>query len=531
MKNNNPIFSIKNFRSFGEDGADFELAPITVLTGCNSAGKSSLLKALMLLAKNVKDESVDNLSGKRHLPSLDLKASSVDLKLGGYNKIVNTLNKKGEIEMTYAIWSTFLHEEVVCRRIYKVKEAVLNDGALKYFSIEKKDGTVVFRGLPSTGSVVLEKGEVAFFDFVQEEEHFEAIKGCYEKFQLAYGYAYYNMLKQKMDARENPEKSKLYKRVVEKIEDGKKSLNRYGMTIEEAEKYDMPSLIAWHQANVTDEISADVKDYRDDLDKEEKEEMKREVYHTLVINEIVSPWFFSKFASIDSSTNKISRVYNVDDKDKLSVLLCNIVNRTKAFRYHSNAFINKWLKAFGIGDFLEIEGTDEGLGVRVFVDNKGVRQLLADEGFGLTQIISILLQIDGLKNRYGRRGADVASNEVTFYEKTVICIEEPEVHLHPKYQSMLADLFVEAYQKYNIHFIIETHSEYLIRKLQVMVADKENTLTSNDVSLNYVEKDESGTSHNRKIEIQEDGRLNGSFGRGFYDEAGSLSRQLFTLNK
>ena len=40
MNTSNPIFSIKNFRSFGNDGADFELAPITVLTGCNSAGKS-----------------------------------------------------------------------------------------------------------------------------------------------------------------------------------------------------------------------------------------------------------------------------------------------------------------------------------------------------------------------------------------------------------------------------------------------------------------------------------------------------------
>ena len=50
MKNTNPIFTLKNFRSFGEDGADFELAPITVLTGCNSAGKSSLVKALMLLS-------------------------------------------------------------------------------------------------------------------------------------------------------------------------------------------------------------------------------------------------------------------------------------------------------------------------------------------------------------------------------------------------------------------------------------------------------------------------------------------------
>ena len=92
-------------------------------------------------------------------------------------------------------------------------------------------------------------------------------------------------------------------------------------------------------------------------------------------------------------------------------------------------------------------------------------------------------------------------------------------------------MFVEAYKKYNIHFIIETHSEYLIRKLQVMVADKDSSLTSNDVSLNYVEKDEKGVSHNRQIKIQEDGRLDRSFGKGFYDEAGCLSRQLFILNE
>ena len=87
-------------------------------------------------------------------------------------------------------------------------------------------------------------------------------------------------------------------------------------------------------------------------------------------------------------------------------------------------------------------------------------------------------------------------------------------------------MFVEAYREYNIHFIIETHNEYLIRKLQVMVADKECNLTTNDVSLNYVEKDRNGISTNRKIEILEDGRLSGTFGSGFFDEADSLAMNL-----
>ena len=94
---------------------------------------------------------------------------------------------------------------------------------------------------------------------------------------------------------------------------------------------------------------------------------------------------------------------------------------------------------------------------------------------------------------------------------------------------MLAEMFVEAYQKYNIHFIIETHSEYLIRKLQVLVADKENALTANDVSLNYVEKGKDGVSTNRKIEILDDGRLHGAFGTGFFDEADNRAMDLLHL--
>ena len=84
-------------------------------------------------------------------------------------------------------------------------------------------------------------------------------------------------------------------------------------------------------------------------------------------------------------------------------------------------------------------------------------------------------------------------------------------------------------RKYNIHFIIETHSEYLIRKLQVMVADKENALIPNDVSLNYVEKDEEGISHNRQINVLEDGRLSEPFGPGFFDEATDLSMRLLKM--
>ena len=112
-----------------------------------------------------------------------------------------------------------------------------------------------------------------------------------------------------------------------------------------------------------------------------------------------------------------------------------------------------------------------------------------------------------------------------------ICIEEPEIHLHPKYQSLLADMFVEAYQKYNIHFIIETHSEYLIRKLQTMVASKNNELGSGDVSIYYIASNDEcdGVDKVRKINIMEDGRLSSPFGTGFFDEADNLAMELLNI--
>ena len=51
MKTN---LTIKNFRVFDENGVSVELNPITILTGCNSSGKSSIVKAILLLDEYLK---------------------------------------------------------------------------------------------------------------------------------------------------------------------------------------------------------------------------------------------------------------------------------------------------------------------------------------------------------------------------------------------------------------------------------------------------------------------------------------------
>ena len=110
--------------------------------------------------------------------------------------------------------------------------------------------------------------------------------------------------------------------------------------------------------------------------------------------------------------------------------------------------------------------------------------------------------------------------------KYKIFIEEPEIHLHPKLQSYLADMLWELLFTYRIRTIVETHSEYLVRKLQVLFARyaKEKSLDDDKMESNcptrvfYFEKGKGAYD----MKIRPDGKFSNEFGSGFFDEASNL---------
>ena len=104
---------------------------------------------------------------------------------------------------------------------------------------------------------------------------------------------------------------------------------------------------------------------------------------------------------------------------------------------------------------MSLEMDKNGLGVMLKVyptesNSKGV--LLADLGYGITQLFSILLQIEemiisSLYSQYKYVAGSYVDTSI-FREYTnkprepkTVAIEEPEIHLHPKYQSLLAEMF------------------------------------------------------------------------------------------
>ena len=101
-------------------------------------------------------------------------------------------------------------------------------------------------------------------------------------------------------------------------------------------------------------------------------------------------------------------------------------------------------------------------------------------------------------------------------------VEEPEQNLHPMLQSKLADLFYELNREYGFRFIIETHSEYLIRKSQVIVgeANKSNEPFNNPFKVYYFPSE--GEPYD--LPYAKSGRFEEQFGTGFFDEASKWNR-------
>lgn len=262
-----------------------------------------------------------------------------------------------------------------------------------------------------------------------------------------------------------------------------------------------------------------------------------------VILEALTPDQLMGSKYVGSNRINVQRLYTFDDKNSdFSQLLQRYfeAKRKGSKNYEPNSFINSWLKRFDIGESIEIKLTEEGFGATIYLTKlNGERVLLADEGYGISQLVSVILEIETaiLESRVSMRRVEGAVNPFGLlqdsekelcYQPSTIAIEEPEVHLHPRYQSMLAEMFLEAYKLYNIHFIVETHSEYLIRKLQTIVAKQ--GVSSSDVALHYIDRAEGAQSPNvRHIEIEADGRLNSPLGSGFFDEADNLAMNLLEI--
>jgi len=204
-----------------------------------------------------------------------------------------------------------------------------------------------------------------------------------------------------------------------------------------------------------------------------------------------------------------------DTNDYLSRTIHEFASQPR-HKYKKN-FVKKWMKEFGVGTDYEIRSVG-GEAHLVYILNKdGERVNLADKGMGSIQLMVLLFRLAiTLPNKN-----DSSERSIIFRNNKVIIIEEPEQNLHPMLQSKLADLFFELNRDYGFRFIIETHSEYLIRRSQVIVGDNfptEEKLKRNPFKVYYFPSE--GNPYDMIYTTS--GLFEKKFGDGFINEAGKL---------
>lgn len=130
------------------------------------------------------------------------------------------------------------------------------------------------------------------------------------------------------------------------------------------------------------------------------------------------------------------------------------------------------------------------------------------QGFGASQLLPVIVQ--GFTLPLGG----------------MLAVEEPEIHLHPKYQAKLVDLFFDIAGN-DRQVLITSHSEHLVLRLQRRVA--EGAIKPKDFTLYYFDNSEGDTTVTR-IEVDKYGNLEtwppGFFEEGFEESLAHLKASL-----
>jgi AAA15 family ATPase/GTPase len=157
-----------------------------------------------------------------------------------------------------------------------------------------------------------------------------------------------------------------------------------------------------------------------------------------------------------------------------------------------------WMKTFGLVEDIKLQRVSQGnfFVLRIVDKSTGALTNLADIGFGASQTLPIIIE-----SLFAPR-------------ESMVLIEQPEIHLHPRAQATLGDLFIEAVKDTKRVFLIETHSEHLIDRIRRRIAEK--VISKDMVAIYYFKPGSEGTKI-EKITLDDDGQL-ASFPEGFFEE-------------
>jgi predicted ATPase len=460
------MFNLKihNFRSF--QNQSFNFSRINILIGENSGGKSSLLKFLLSLKQTLDSPTEVNLK---------LKGDFTDL--GNYEEAVYQKNKNRKMKIAFSnkdgYFDFFLNllkaveknqDENTLKSIIKIIEGYDNSRTEINFDINSKLNN------HSSLKTVISNEKVGKLFIIQKkptsEEGFRELY-CDLKFEFK---------------------------------------NRSGV---------IENCIAFKEGFLTligQELKSSCKElFDDDYEYVYYSLVYLLLYQNFIIEQI------EKIRFVNPIGNSPKRLYFQEDKKASYKLIdiekfINVIGDPLLTKKEYNErieLLNDIIKEFGIAEEIKLVKDEQLPILALNVKTKNFWSNITDVGYGVSLQIPILFQAM-LSENYTRKGQ-------------TILIEQPEVHLHPTLQAKFIDTLLSIGEK-NTYFI-ETHSEHIVRKLQVLIKNKSYNLKPEDITIHYFKRSAIKFDISEH-KILQDGILSPSFPTGFFDTSYSLVKDL-----
>lgn len=458
---------LKNYRSL-EDTGEIAIKPMTFLLGANSSGKSSFLKILPL----IKQSANNTVYG-----SFLWNGSLVDLK--DFQNVVR--NGEGNITMEFTLRNLLFIRQRYWISNYRIPKLHLSIELaqkedrwdyLKCMKIEADNISIQikFKTIPNKGESV-ESLIVNGVDFSDKHEYIKAVIFIGMIPRLVY----------KNNDRLDDESDITYEDI-QKLIGNISAQDQYALRRMIME---LPTHIMAGK-DVTDLIK---KRFGKDVvwDRTKNQELiNLALYYSM--NSFVDTinQYFSCFASnityvapLRANFERYYRFQNfsvdsIDSDGRNLAMFLNSLGNENMERF------NKWLSRVFKFE-IRLTPSVGHVAIELKEMDKDFRNLV-DLGFGYTEMLPILAMIwkdVEYDKREGHRNDEICKQH-TF------AIEQPELHLHPRFQAKFAQLLVNVIndakeQNYDVRFIIETHSDVIINKIGQLIDLKK--LDSHDVNV------------------------------------------------
>lgn len=520
---------VTNFRNV-KGTCELELGPITFFTGTNNSGKSTILKALMVLS--------DYGSSSNHL-ELNFRGNNKWAhKIDCYQNAANWRNfEKGIQNIEFSFNNSDFETTIIFSPLIPIlkKTDKVQTGNLESITIKRISDNSTFKMYHLEDDIFQINVDEEFLDRDSRDEliDVESLK------------SHKAIIEKKIKAVETKLENENNTRTIISLNE---ILKKHNQNIKDINENIKGALGRKKQTNsnlvfnpVFEKSDMTIEEYT--IDRVFQRSLRR--YFRDNQNKIGVNDNQDVRLSLFASTYKILRAINfsVDHlsphrnsqtrlyiNDEHTNDIHDLINKHSLYPIKKSSkagrFLIEWMKAFDIGRDYNIRSVEGIASIVEIKEVEGENEInLVDKGFGAGQIFAILLCIALKIDEQENRNRGLPLRRYAPKGESIIMIEEPEANLHPALQSKLTELFYYAYKKFGIRFIIETHSEYILRKSQLLVKQinlEEKEDSGHPFKVYYFDKDKGPY----EMKYREDGVFEESFGAGFFDVASQQALQL-----